>query len=386
MSSEITDAVQIIHILFEGTDLFLRVAGVGMKPLKQLTKLIAGMLMKEKMEGKTSMKNLLKRGGDMHVFKFPQEQLKKVEAMAKKYGILYSLLPDFNKDGMRELVFHAQSLPRMNALIEKLKAGQVMDLEEYFRNTSDRDIDKFYEENRGRKSGEKEMGGKEAGAKETESMQKNTDKMEPSTGSIGKEQKPAWMETGYLKIKDIEAIPLDQRLNILNHYQSGEYDPVTITAKLVIREEQDYVVVRLPRQMNQFIHIPKSDFWFPEGSRTALAFLKKKEEMKIYGSHGDEIQSRKGMDIFHEYFDTVNANIRTAMEHKSEKRVQEQSERESGKESGRTEGTRPPETGKAEVKNRIEKAAKDNRTKDTAAKTRNPVKDLKEIKQPAKGR
>lgn len=29
MSSEITDAVQVIHILFEGTDLFLRVAGVG---------------------------------------------------------------------------------------------------------------------------------------------------------------------------------------------------------------------------------------------------------------------------------------------------------------------------------------------------------------------
>ena len=122
MSSEITDAVQIIHILFEGTDLFLRVAGVGMKPLKQLTKLIMGILAKEKMEGKTSMKNLLKRGGDMHVFKFPQEQLKKVEAMAKKYGILYSLLPDFNKDGMREIVFHAESLPRMNALIEKLKA------------------------------------------------------------------------------------------------------------------------------------------------------------------------------------------------------------------------------------------------------------------------
>lgn len=116
MSSEITDAVQVIHILFEGTDLFLRVAGAGIKPLKQLAKLFMGILAKEKMEGKTSMKNLLKRGGDMHVFKFPQEQLKKVEAMAKKYGILYSLLPDFNKDGMREMVFHAESLPRMNGI------------------------------------------------------------------------------------------------------------------------------------------------------------------------------------------------------------------------------------------------------------------------------
>ena len=65
MSSEITDAVQVIRILFEGTELFLRVAGVGIKPLKQLTKLLMTVLAKEKMEGKTSMKNLLKRGGDM---------------------------------------------------------------------------------------------------------------------------------------------------------------------------------------------------------------------------------------------------------------------------------------------------------------------------------
>ena len=146
MSSEITDAVQVIRILFEGTELFLRVAGVGIKPLKQLTKLLMAVLAKEKMEGKTSMKNLLKRGGDMQVFRFPQGQLKKVEAMTKKYGILYSMLPDFNKDGMREMVFHAETLPRMNALIEKLKAGQVMGLEEYIRNTPDREIDKFYEE------------------------------------------------------------------------------------------------------------------------------------------------------------------------------------------------------------------------------------------------
>ena len=215
MSSEITDAVQVIHILFEGTDLFLRVAGAGIKPLKQLAKLFMGILAKEKMEGKTSMKNLLKRGGDMHVFKFPQEQLKKVEAMAKKYGILYSLLPDFNKDGMREMVFHAESLPRMNALIEKLKAGQIMGLEEYFQDTSGRDIDKFYEEM-------KERVAEKGAVKETEAMQKNT-------ASREQEQKQPWMETGYLKMKDIEAIPLDQRLNILDRYQSGEYDPITIT-------------------------------------------------------------------------------------------------------------------------------------------------------------
>ncbi|MBD5524250.1 MAG: PcfB family protein [Lachnospiraceae bacterium] len=360
MSSEITDAVQIIHILFEGADLCLRVTGKCLKPLAQLTKLIMGILAREKMEGKTSMKNLLKRGGDMHVFKFPQEQMKKVEAMAKKYGILYSLLPDFNKDGMRELVFHAESLPRMNALIEKLKAGQVMGLEEYFQNTSDRDIDKFFEETQKGRTTEKTAG------KETETMQKNT---------ASKEQKQPWMETGYLKMKDIEAIPLEQRLNILDHYQSGEYDPITITSKLVTKQTEDHVMVRLPRQSGKYIRIPIEDFYFPEGSRTALAFLKKKEEMKVYAELGDEMFTMKGSEIFHNYFDTVNANIRTAVEHRSEERELGQDSREN---SNAERSSQPENRKSSREKDTGEKAVKN-----TAEKAKNIGK---EVKQPVRGR
>lgn len=377
MSSEITDAVQVIHILFEGAELFLRVAGVGIKPLKQFAKLIAGVLAKEKMEGKTSMKSLLKRGGDMQVFKFPQGQQKKVEAMAKKYGILYSLLPDFNKDGMREMVFHAETLPRMNALIEKLKAGQVMGLEEYIQSTPDRDVEKFYEEMQKGRSAEKEIAGKEAG-----DMQKDMGNKEYPLNSMGKEAKPECMETGYLKMKDIEAIPLDQRLNILNHYQSGEYDPITITGKLVVRQEKDHAVVRLPRQTGKFIRIPMEDFYFPEGSRTALAFLKRKEEMKVFADKelGGVMFAMKGNDVYRNYFDSVNKNIRTAMEHKADERQMEQGSRESMKEAGRAERTSPPEAGKA-PKNMAEKAVKH-----TADKTRNPQKEIKELIQPVKGR
>ena len=384
MSSEITDAVQVIHILFEGTDLFLRVAGVGIKPLKQLAKLIAGILAREKMEGKTSMKNLLKRGGDMHVFKFPEDQLKKVEAMAKKYGILFSRLPDFNKYGMREIAFHEESLPRMNALIEKLKEGQVMGLGEYMQEVSDRDIDKFYEETRQGK----EMAGREAG-----DTQRNTGDRAYSISGMGTGKNPEWMDTGYLKMKDIEALPLDQRLDVLNHYQSGEHDPITITGKLITRETDDYVVVRLPRQTGKFIHIPKEDFFFPDGSRTALAFLKRKEEMKIYTEHGDEMMRMTGHEIYHGYFDQANVNIRTAMEHKSGER---------GMEQGNVERSTTPEVGEPPVQwhNGTERdgqpetkgAAEQNRRKNEKnipAKSDRAVekaKTVKEIKQPVKGR
>lgn len=384
MSSEITDAVQVIRILFDGTDLFLRVAGVGIKPLKQLAKLIVGILAREKMEGKTSMKNLLKRGGDMHVFKFPEEELKRVEAMAKKYGILFSRLPDFNKDGMREIAFHAESLPRMNALIEKLKEGQVMGLGEYLQETSNRDIDKFYEETRQGK----EMTGREAG-----NTQRNTEDRTYSISSMGTGKKSEWMDTGYLKMKDIEALPLDQRLDVLNHYQSGEHDPITITGKLITRETEDYVVVRLPRQTGKFIHIPKEDFFFPDGSRTALAFLKKKEEMKIYTEHGDEMMRMTGNEIYHGYFDQANANIRTAMEHKSGDREQEH---DSMERRNQPEAGEPPvqEHGRDEG-NLYQEAEKTKAQNSSREKRKNPVKSerpvekaktVKEIKQPVKGR
>ena len=37
--------------------------------------------------------------------------MKKVEKMAKKYGILYSVLPDVNKkDGLSEVIFHTEAV------------------------------------------------------------------------------------------------------------------------------------------------------------------------------------------------------------------------------------------------------------------------------------
>ena len=178
-------------------------------------------------------------------------------------------------------------------------------------------------------------------------------------------------------MKDIEGSPIDQRLNILDHYQSGEYDPITITSKLVTKQTEDHVMVRLPRQSGKFIRIPIEDFYFPKGSRTALAFLKKKEEMKVYTELGDEMFAMKGNDIFHNYFDTVNANIRTAVEHKSDEREMGHGSRESSKESGSAGRTSTPEAGII---------AKGRTEKNTAEKARSTGKEIKQIKQPVKGR
>ena len=61
---------------------------------------------------KTCMRKLLLKGGDLQVLQFNTEDMKKVEKMAKKYGILYSILPDCNrKDGLSEESFIQRQFP-----------------------------------------------------------------------------------------------------------------------------------------------------------------------------------------------------------------------------------------------------------------------------------
>ncbi len=102
------------------------------------------------------------------------------------------------------MVFHAESLPRMNALIEKLESGQVMGLEEYIRNTPDGEMTKFYGEmpkGRGRKEKQQERSGRDAERYEIKGFHKR----------MGREETNRMDGDSYLKMKDIEAIPLDQR-------------------------------------------------------------------------------------------------------------------------------------------------------------------------------
>ena len=205
-------------------------------------------------------------------------------------------------------------------------------------------------------------------------MQKNADSRGYSISGMEYGKKPEWMDTGYLKMKDIEALPLDQRLEVLKRYQSGEHDPITITEKLVTRETESHVVVRLPRQTGKFIHIPKEDFFFPEGSRTALAFLKKKEEIKIYTEHGDEMMRTTGNEIYHGYFDQANVNIRTAMEHKSGEK-----ERENSRMEGDSQMEIKGAAGQNQRKGEKNIPAKHERTAEK-------VRTGKQIKQPVKGR
>ena len=125
MAEEIQEAVQIIRVAYDGIEIAMKVGSGGISAMQKAIDFLKGMLDYEKSLGKTSMRKLLLKGGDLQVLQFKTEDMKKVEKMAKKYGILYSVLPDCNKkDGMSEIIFHTEAVPRVNMMIQKLKFGK----------------------------------------------------------------------------------------------------------------------------------------------------------------------------------------------------------------------------------------------------------------------
>ena len=70
--------------------------------------------------------------------------MKKVEKVAKKYGILYSVLPDCNrKDGLSEVIFHTEAVPRVNMMIQKLKFGKIATFDDYLKNGDEKSLGKL---------------------------------------------------------------------------------------------------------------------------------------------------------------------------------------------------------------------------------------------------
>ena len=81
---------------------------------------------------------------EVQALQFKTEDMRKVERMAKKYGILYSVLPDCNKtDGMSEVIFHTEAVPRVNMMIQKLKFGRIATFDDYLKNGDEKSLGKL---------------------------------------------------------------------------------------------------------------------------------------------------------------------------------------------------------------------------------------------------
>lgn len=70
--------------VYDGIEIAMKVGSGGLGAMQKAIDFLKGMLDYEKSLGKTSMRKLLMKGGDLQVLQFETKDMKKVEKMAKK--------------------------------------------------------------------------------------------------------------------------------------------------------------------------------------------------------------------------------------------------------------------------------------------------------------
>lgn len=277
MSDEISQAIQIIRLEFDGLRFGMDITGGTVKQAKNLAVFIYALLTREKLQGKTSLKKMLSKDGSLQILKIREEDMKKFKKLAKKYGILYSKLPDINKsDGMTEVLFHTEATPRINTLIEKLGNGSIENLMDYVRNGKDGDFEKVVD------------------YLKKENILKDT----PS------EVKPERKEQ------------LDRYADELK-YNAMINDPsrvdITISRKLYEEENLTSIKTRVPNTYGdnvRYLWLDKSDVVSINGGKTFFAYLNKDKEYELVDRDGQVAEKLSGQNLQKQHYDSVDVNVK----------------------------------------------------------------------------
>lgn len=353
--SEIGEAVQIIRVTYDGIEIAMKVTTGATRAMQKALDLIVGMLAYEKTMGKTTLKGLLAKGGDIQVLSFADEDLRKFKKMAKKYGILYSVMPDANrKDGLTEVMFHSEAAPRVRMMSQKLQNGRLFNLDEYLKNGNEEQLGKLLEFLENQKSGKR--GSKHPSNLHTEeklgadhaidnliqkvgmyAMQKQSISVEAVKADfqvgvqeaeqvIGQLAKIGVLDreetTGsYKVVLDKEAFEkrmgkyqeLANRMKQIEAAHNTSLMDITITKKLITEENDHAVKTRVPGMYGQnegYIWINKADIMEIHKGKTLLTYLDKNKDYKIYSADNRVIRTIRGEELYSSHYDRVESAVR----------------------------------------------------------------------------
>jgi hypothetical protein len=344
--SEMQDAVQVIRVTYEGLEMFFKVGSGGYRALKDMAGMLKKLLDQEKLEGRTSVRQLLKKGGDLQVFSFDTGDMSKVKELLKKHGVLYAMLPDLNKkDGKSEILFHSEAAPRIKAIIELLNAGKIETMEDYLDHADKEELQEFIKsENQKKKEHDfkafdfyavgmyfaQNPQGSFQGAKEKLSM--SEEELEPivnhmkKTGLLDEEKKTGKLLFS-MQPKDFkeyffsdvwkEELYLDQteetpdKTEIRKRYQeekkkNPKVNGITIDRKLFYEETPEALKTRIPGRMHEFLWIPKADSTLLNGGKTVYTDLYKDKEYQIVDENNQEKYRISGEELYTRHYDSVS--------------------------------------------------------------------------------
>ena len=115
-------AEQIIRMSLEGFEVSAKIVGSGAKELAVLIYTV--MKNKEQTSGKAKLSNMLKSGKPLTVFSISNDNLKKFQSEAKRYGILYCALVDKKSkspDGLVDVIVRKEDAGRINRIIDRFQ-------------------------------------------------------------------------------------------------------------------------------------------------------------------------------------------------------------------------------------------------------------------------
>ena len=366
MAEEIQEAVQIIRVGYDGIEIAMKLGGASIEQIKKFAGFLFAVMDHEKAMGKTDMRKLLVKGGDLQVLKFAAGEQRQVEKLAKKYGILYSVLPDINKhDGMCEIIFHTEAVPRVNMMLQKLKSGRLATFDDYLNNGDKKEMDKVLsflkkqkpksgrfhteEDARAREHllGLVEKAGMYASSKKDISAEEIRKKFHISykqaEEAVGKLE-----EIGVLSSADNgqHKVLMDQEAFIkrIRRYQElagrikaaaakeNNFVDITLSKKLATEENSHAVKVRLPGTWGEnarYLWIPKEQAAEIHNGKTLLAFLDCNKEYKLYSADNKSAGTMKGSILYKKHFDRVAEEVRKNYE--KEKKMKTEGKKQPGK-------------------------------------------------------
>ena len=352
MAEEIQEAVQIIRVAYDGIEIAMKVGSGGINAMQKAIDFLKGMLDYEKTLGKTSMRKLLMKGGDLQVLQFETKDMKKVEKMAKKYGILYSVLPDVNKkDGLSEVIFHTEAVPRVNMMIQKLSFGRIATFDDYLKNGDEKQLGRLMDFLKSQKMGNDKVHTAESArasaamdgliekvglfAMEKQSISVDAVKENFSIDHAQAENVLKQLETiGVLGAKneagehkvimDKDAFVnrirgyqnLAERMMAVSASKNINLSDVTISKTLIVQENDHAVKTRVPGTWGEnarYVWLKKENIMDIHNGKTMLTFIDNSKDYKLYDEANRVVETKRGDELYGHY-DKVESSVREKYE------------------------------------------------------------------------
>ena len=211
-------AEQIVRMSLEGVEVAAKITGTGAKNVAAIIYTI--MNDKQKTAGKIKLSNMLKSGKELKVFSIKQEELKKFQEEAKRYGVLYCALIDRkNKtnDGVVDIMARAEDAAKINRIVERFKLSSYNKVE--IINDIEKTKNEREEKNLGREK-ENTQRIKEKEIKE-KPIQKDKNSLNPKLGKTEKSPllKPTLKDKSFLEQEGSDLYKKESVKVKLNKYQ-----------------------------------------------------------------------------------------------------------------------------------------------------------------------